>query len=93
MFDSGDEVGGSAPAAKRRLQLARRVVGRIAASAEDPAEALRIATALNDAYLRLQFALVIDDGPLISAQRRAWASLLAEARRSATESRPESRAA
>ncbi len=70
-------------AGKSRIQRARRVFGDLAGRVPDPAEARRLEAELNDAWLRLQFALVAGDPRLAQAERQAYARVLEEARRSA----------
>jgi hypothetical protein len=91
--DGGDEMTrdslppGRPGAGKSRIQRARRVFGGLAGRVPDPAEARRLEAELNDAWLRLQFALVAGDPRLAQAERQAYAQVLEEARRSAREGR------
>lgn len=72
---------------KSRIQRARRVFGDLARRMPDPAQAQRVEAELNDAWLRLQFAIVTGDPALAQAERRAYARLLEDARRRASEDR------
>ena len=74
-------------AGKSRIQRARRIFGDLAGRVPDPATAQRLEAELNDAWLRLQFALVAGDPRLAQAERQAYARLLDEARRCASEGR------
>ncbi len=74
---------GAPAVGKRRIQRARRVFGDLAGRMPDPETAQRLESELNDAWLRLQFALVAGDPRLAQAQRQAYVRVLVEARRCA----------
>lgn len=78
---------GSPAVGKGRIQRARRVFGDLAGRVPDPAEARRLEAELNDAWLRLQFALVAGDPRLVRSARQTYARLLDEARRRGGEGR------
>ena len=73
-----DEVAG-----KRRVLRARSLFGDLAARVADPVLARRMEADLNDAWLRVQFALVTGDPARVQAERQALGGLLKEARRRA----------
>ena len=66
-------------AEKRRVMQARRLISDLAARAGAGEQARRMEADLNDAWLRLQLAHVMDDPALARQQRQAYESLLDEA--------------
>ena len=67
------------PAEKRHVLRARRLIGDIAGQVPDSGRARRLEADLNDAWLRLQLALVADDPVVAQAQRQACERLVSAA--------------
>jgi hypothetical protein len=68
---------------KIRVLRARSVICDLVSRIGDPKLARRIEAELNDAWLRLQLALVAGDPVLVRDERRSCAELLVEARQRA----------
>lgn len=68
-----------------RLRQAREAIAELAAGVADPVAARRLTVELNDAHLRLQFALVANDANLVRREGRACAALVDEARRASPD--------
>jgi len=77
-------------AEKRRILRARHLISDLAGRMGEAGQARQVEADLNDAWLRLQLAQVMNDPSLAQRQRRAYESLLDEALEKATpEPRPE----
>lgn len=70
-------------AEKWHVLRARRLIGDIAGQVPDSGRARRLEADLNDAWLRLQLALVADDPVVAQAQRQACERLVSTALRGA----------
>lgn len=70
---------GPAVADRGRVVAARRAAARLAAASGDAAVAARVEEELNDAFLRLQLALVAGQAPRVRTERLAIARLAAPA--------------
>ena len=70
-------------AGKARILKARSLFSDFASRTADPERARRIEAELNDAWLRLQFAIVTGNPGLELAERRICSALLDEVRRGA----------
>ncbi len=91
-MDDDAWIGTMAPS-KELILRTRSLFGALAGRTSDPERARRIEAELNDAWLRLQFALVTNNPVLERVERRTCAALLDEARQAMPQSTPTSRRA